>query len=171
MRSNKGTDLATAIQDKLDNQGFLDSEEISPFIRRAIHTALNDPRIHGLIIDGYPRCTQQMVSFDSWPFEDQLPRRVAGLSRCPDLVLAVHVDKAQALARYIGRSRDARDSVEKFQKRFAEYEVQTRPVEEIYRQRGLIIEVDANGDPQESVAGLERKLRENSTWRSLSLEN
>ncbi|KAK3632985.1 hypothetical protein LTR56_016033 [Elasticomyces elasticus] len=159
---NRGTPLAAAIQDKLDNQGFLDSAELDPFIRTAIKTAVSDGR-NGLLIDGYPRCFEQMQSLDSWPFEDDLPRQPL---QAPDLVLAIRVSKVNAQARYVGRTRDARDSYEKFEKRFAEYEAETMPVEEIYRERGILVDIDANGTKAENVAELERQLGESTIWRS-----
>ncbi|KAK5674269.1 hypothetical protein LTS10_013007 [Elasticomyces elasticus] len=160
--NNQNTPLAAAIQGKLDNQGFLDSSELNPFIRTAITAAIGDCK-NGLLIDGYPRCFEQMQSLDTWPFEDDLPRQ-----RCqaPDVVLAICVSKYNAQARYVSRARDARDSDEKFEKRFAEYEAETMPVEEIYRKRGILVEIDANGTKAESVAELERQLGESTIWKS-----
>lgn len=40
MRKNNNSPLAVRIQDKLDNQGFLTSEDLNPFIGRAIEDAL-----------------------------------------------------------------------------------------------------------------------------------
>lgn len=175
MRENRGRPLAATIQDKLDNQGFLGSQELTPFIREAIAAAFKDPeqKIRGILIDGYPRCIEQLNSFDLWPFEDELPRHHSGdteRSRAPDMVIAIRVKKANAQARYIGRMREARDSLEKFEKRFAEYETETLPVEEVYRRRGLLIEVDANGTKEESILQLEQQLGRSPLWSRVSIE-
>ncbi|KAK5747488.1 hypothetical protein LTR17_000129 [Elasticomyces elasticus] len=159
---NQENPLAAVIQDKIENQGFLDSEELNPFIRTAIRMAVSDGR-NGLLIDGYPRCFEQMQSLDSWPFEDDLPRQQGEV---PDMVLAIRVNKINAQARYVGRVRDARDSDEKFEKRFVEYEAETMPVEKAYRERGILVEVDANGTKAENVEELERQLFESAIWKS-----
>ncbi|KAK3654173.1 hypothetical protein LTR56_004228 [Elasticomyces elasticus] len=163
--NNQNTPLAAAIQGKLDNQGFLDSAELNPFIRTAVTAAIDDCK-NGLLIDGYPRCFEQMQSLDTWPFEDDLPRQ---RRQAPDVVLAIRVSKFNAQARYVSRARDARDSDEKFEKRFVEYEAETTPVEEAYRERGSVVEVDANGTKAENVEELERQLFESAIWKSLLL--
>jgi adenylate kinase family enzyme len=75
--------------------------------------------------------------------------------------------------------RDTNDSDEKFERRFAEYEVETLPVEEAYRKRGILFDVgitlrehssygrpqiDANGTKEENVAEMTRKLDESEIW-------
>lgn len=174
MRKNRDRPLAAAIQDKLDNQGFLGSQELNPFIREAIAVAVKNPeqKIRGILIDGYPRCMEQLNSFDLWPFEDALPRHHSddiSHSRAPDMVIAIRVRKANARARYVGRMRDARDSVEKFEKRFVEYETETLPVEDVYRKRGLLVEVNANGTEEESIAELEQQLKKSPIWNRVSI--
>ena len=59
----------------------------------------------------------------------------------PDLVILFAVSKENARQRYIGRARDANDSMDKFERRYAEYEREGPPVEEAYREDGLLIEV------------------------------
>ena len=164
MRHHKGESLAAAIQDKLDNQGFLDSEDLDPFIHDAIQAALL-MRKKGILIDGYPRCLEQQQSLDTNPFEDLLPHSQSVL----DIVLAFRVSKEKAQARYVGRTRDQRDTLEKFEKRFAEYEAETTPVEVIYRDRGTLVEIDANGTKEENVAELERQLGLSPRWQDLDL--
>ncbi|KAF4433745.1 adenylate kinase 1 ATP binding protein [Fusarium austroafricanum] len=66
MRKNRSTVLATEIQSKLDNQGFLTSKELNPFIYPAIRDASNTGAA-GILIDGYPRCIEQLESARSWP--------------------------------------------------------------------------------------------------------
>jgi UMP-CMP kinase len=148
MRENRGTSLAAEIQSKLDNQGFLSSETLNPFLCRAIMDAINhdEPKFRGVLVDGFPRCTEQLKSFDTWPFQDKLPLAPDsdGEVRAdakPDIVLSFEVTKHNAKARYLHRARDNNDSEEKFERRFAEYELETTVVEEVYRQRGILIDV------------------------------
>lgn len=172
MKDNHNTTLADAIQDKLDNQGFLSSQELNPFIRDAVKARLEDSekRVRGILFDGYPRCLEQLESLDPWPFGDVLPRRRADStehSAAPDIVIVVRVSKSNASARYVGRTRDARDSKEKFEKRFAEYETETIPVEDIYHERGLLLEIDANGAKEENIVGLDRQLEGSALWKKV----
>jgi adenylate kinase family enzyme len=136
MRSNRSTALATEIQSKLDHQGFLTSKELNPFIYRAIQDAW-DAGATGILIDGYPRCIEQLESTRSWPSSDSVPSLPAN----PDLVLSFEITKENARARYLDRARDHNDSAYKFERRFAEYELETIPVAAVYQQRGLLISV------------------------------
>ncbi|RYP68780.1 hypothetical protein DL770_008390 [Monosporascus sp. CRB-9-2] len=136
------------IQDKLDNQGFLTSDDLNPFIRQAIKDAIyqDEPKSQGILVDGFPRCAEQLESFDTWPFQDELPLAPSSDGRAranakPDIVLTFAVTKQNAKARYLARARDSNDSEEKFERRFAEYEAETMEVEELYRQRGISIDV------------------------------
>lgn len=69
MREDRETPLAVVLQDKRDNQGFLSSPILDHFIREAIETATHESErgIQGVLIDGYPRCIEQMQSFNTWP--------------------------------------------------------------------------------------------------------
>jgi UMP-CMP kinase len=148
MRENRATTLAVEIQNRLDNQGFLISEDLNPFLFGAIMDAVNhdSPKYRGIVIDGFPRCTEQLESFDTWPFQDKLPLAPGGDGQMrtnakPDMVLSLEVTKRNAKARYLSRGRDDNDCEEKFEKRFAEYTLETSLVEEVYRQRGILIGV------------------------------
>ena len=54
MRENRSTEVAAKIRSKLDNQGFLTSEDLNPFIYRQILDAVNRdaPEVNGILIDG-----------------------------------------------------------------------------------------------------------------------
>jgi adenylate kinase family enzyme len=143
MRGNRDTPLALQIRDRLDNQGFLTSTDLNPFICQAIKDAHNQKAV-GILIDGFPRCIEQLESWNTWPFQDKLQfESSSGVTPAtkPDVVLSLRVTRENAKARYVARARDANDQAEKFDKRFAEYENETIPVEEVYRKRGILIEV------------------------------
>lgn len=162
MRANPSAPLASQIRSKLDNQGFLDPEMLYPFIYSAIFEAQRcrgdegaDGQFDGMIVDGFPRCVQQLESSCAWPYQDEAPLALhsptsddeASFCLRPDVVLSFNVDKHVAKARYLGRARDANDSEDKFERRFAEYVRETVPVKEVYRQRGILI--DVNTFPQQ----------------------
>jgi UMP-CMP kinase len=151
MRANLGTSIATQIRDKLDNQGFLSSEDPNPIFGEAIIAAFHneEPRYKDIIFDGFPRCVEQLDSFDIWPFQDTLPLApgndgLVAMDAKPDIVLSFGVSKHNAKARYLGRGRDDNDSEEKFERRFEEYERETPLVEEEYQRRGILVGVSSN---------------------------
>ncbi|KAF2189410.1 adenylate kinase 1 ATP binding protein [Zopfia rhizophila CBS 207.26] len=158
VKANRHTVLADRIQQKLDWQGFLTFEDISPFLCKAIKNAMEgEENVKGIILDGFPRCLEQAKSFEEWHFQVELPLR----SRKPVVVLSINVTKENAKPRYLARARDSNDSEEKFERRFAEYERESPLVEELYRTR-VLIDIDANGTKEENINELTRKLGESS---------
>lgn len=73
MQANHETPLAARIQEKLDHQGFLRSAELNPFLGLAIEDAIRQDEFKGILIDGFPRCEEQLVSWAQWPFQERLP--------------------------------------------------------------------------------------------------
>ncbi|CVL12448.1 hypothetical protein FPRO06_04842 [Fusarium proliferatum] len=148
MRLNRSTELAAKIQSKLDNQGFLTSEDLNRFIYREILDAINrnEPKVKGILVDGYPRCIEQLDSFGGH-----------GLSR---------ITKQNARSRYLRRGRDTNDSADKFEKRFTEYELETLPVEQEYRKRGILASIDVNGTKDENIKALTESLSQCEIWQS-----
>ncbi|OBS20066.1 hypothetical protein FPOA_11787 [Fusarium poae] len=174
MRENRSTKLATEIQSKLDNQGFLTSKELNPFIYRAILDAHNGGA-GGILIDGYPRCIEQLESVRSWPFQDTFPLAPNGdgvlrLDVNPDVVLSFEITKENAKTRYLNRARDNNDSADKFEKRFAEYQLETIPVAEVYQQKGLLISVDVNGTKEDNRTTLTKELQQSKLWQEAVLQ-
>ncbi|KAI7771143.1 hypothetical protein LZL87_013214 [Fusarium oxysporum] len=166
MRMNRFTKLATKIQSKLDNQGFLTSENLHPFIYREIFDAINnnEPEVKGILVDGYPRCIEQLDSFGTWPFQDTVPLAPGddgkiSLDIKADLVLSFQITKQNARARYLSRGRDANDSADKFENRFKEYELETVPVEEECRKRGILVSIDVNGTKDENIEAPTKALK------------
>ncbi|EQB51900.1 hypothetical protein CGLO_08512 [Colletotrichum gloeosporioides Cg-14] len=161
MQANRETPLADRIQEKLDHQGFLTSEELNPFLCLAIENAMRQDGLKGILIDGFPRCEEQLNSWTEWPLQDRL--RLEGNAK-PDVVLLLNVTKENAEARYLARGRDRNDSAEKFTNRYAEYLNEGPPVERYYRDAGLLVEVDNNGSKEENIAGVEKTLGASALW-------
>ncbi|TDZ31972.1 adenylate kinase [Colletotrichum spinosum] len=167
MKANVGTPLAARIQDKLDHQGFLTSAELNPFLGLAIEEAIRNDDLKGILIDGFPRCEEQLKSWAQWPFQERLP--LEGKNK-PDAVLLLSVTKENAEARYLARGRDRNDSGEKFIRRFAEYLDEGPPVERHYREAGLLIELDNNGTKEDNITALEKTLDDSMLWEK-TVEN
>jgi UMP-CMP kinase len=148
MRDNRGTTLAVRIKHRLDNQGFLTFEDLMPFLCQAIMDAINHdaPKYRGIIIDGFPGCTDQLHAVDAWLSQDNPPLTIrddnqVGTNAIPSIVFSLQATKHNAKIRYLSRGRDGNDSAQKFENRFTEYEQETVPVEETYKQRGILISV------------------------------
>ncbi|KAK2729778.1 adenylate kinase [Colletotrichum kahawae] len=187
MQANRETPLAGRIQEKLDHQGFLTSEELNPFLCLAIENAVRQDGLKGILIDGFPRCDEQLNSWTEWPFQDRLhlaSRREAHASpqtkgrqpeqegnAKPDVVLLLSVTKENAETRYLARGRDRNDSTEKFTKRYAEYLNEGPPVEQHYRDAGLLVEVDNNGSKEQNIVGVEKTLGASALWESAVVDH
>ncbi|KAM0338874.1 hypothetical protein ACHAPU_011156 [Fusarium lateritium] len=168
MRQNPTTELAVEIQSKLINQGFVSSDTLNTFIYGEIfHIVKNNPGTAGILVDGFPRYIDQLEAFGQWPFQDTLPLAHGahnGLIK-PDVVLAFEVTKQNAKQRYLGRARDTNDSEDKFERRFAEYRVETVPVKEAYQEQGIVISVDINDNKEHNLEVLTKRLKESEVWQ------
>ncbi|KAG6365875.1 hypothetical protein INS49_000051 [Diaporthe citri] len=162
MQANCETPLAARIQEKLDHQGFLTSAELNPFLGLAIEDAIRQDELKGILIDGFPRCEEQLNSWAQWPFQERL--RLEGSAK-PDVVLSLNVTRENAEARYLARGRDRNDTAVKFGRRFDEYLEEGRPVEHHYREAGLLVDIDNNGTREENIEGVEKILGESALWK------
>ncbi|RBR26070.1 uncharacterized protein FIESC28_01098 [Fusarium coffeatum] len=170
--AGKGT-LSTYLAQKHNLVHY--SEDLNPFIYRPILDAINrDGReLNGILIDGYPRCIEQLNSFRAWPFQYVAPLAPGSdgkvsLDIKPDLVLSFQVLKHNARERYLSPARDNNDSVHKFEKRFTEYQVETVPVEDEHRRRGVLVPVDFNETKEENIQVITKALQESELWEMLS---
>ncbi|KAH7166656.1 hypothetical protein DER46DRAFT_699048 [Fusarium sp. MPI-SDFR-AT-0072] len=130
----------------------------------------NEPEVKGILVDGYPRCIEQLDSFGTWPFQDTVPLAPGddgkiSLDIKADLVLSFQITKQNASARYLSRGRDTNDNADNFEKRFKEYELETVPVEEEYRKRGILVSIDVNGTKDENIEAPTKALKQSETWQ------
>lgn len=91
----------------------------------------------GYILDGFPRTVAQVRSLDDLIGEDGL-----------DKVVVFEVDETELVERMLSRGR-ADDSSETIRKRFEVYMAQTRPLLDIYDDRGITVSVDGLGEMDE----------------------
>jgi adenylate kinase family enzyme len=94
------------------------------------------------MIDEFPRYIEQLESWNRRLLKEELP--FAGgvnVETKPDVVLSLRVNRDNAKTRHVVRARDKNDQADKFERRFAEYELDTLPADAEYRQRGVLIDV------------------------------
>lgn len=100
------------------------------------------PRLHldgaarGFILDGYPRNLSQAGLLDGI---------LAELNRSLERVLLFSLDDGEALERL--RSRWVGEPEESLRRRLEAWRQDAAPLVEVYRRRGLVVEVDASSSP------------------------
>lgn len=97
----------------------------------------------GYLLDGFPRTLGQARALDSL-----LQERRESLDHVPFL----KVQKEELVTRLLGRARkDGRsdDTKEVISRRLEVYNTETRPVVEFYRSRGILMEIEGEGSPDD----------------------
>ena len=108
----------------------------------------------GFLLDGYPRTVAQV---------DELDKMLAASGHSLDKVVALTVDTDEVVTRLMkraaeqGRSDDTEDVI---RRRLALYAAQTEPLLNVYRERGLLAEVDGLGPVKEVTARVIAALRD-----------
>lgn len=97
----------------------------------------------GFLLDGYPRTLQQV---------DELDRMLAEADASLDAVVLLTADTDEVVRRLRQRALDqgrSDDTEEVIRTRLDVYAEQTAPIVEVYRSRGLVVEVDGLGEIDE----------------------
>ena len=109
-----------------------------------VRNRIDEPdAVSGFLLDGYPR-TQAQV--------DELDGMIAFTGHRLDAAVALTVDEGEVVQRLLrrarleGRADDTEDVIRRRQEVYAE---ETEPLIEIYRGRGILIEVDGMGEVAE----------------------
>jgi adenylate kinase len=97
----------------------------------------------GFLLDGYPRTLQQVQTLDD---------HLAATNRPIDAVISLVADAEEVVARLLRRAEingRADDNEETIRVRLQVYADQTAPLLEVYRSRGLLVEVNGLGEIDE----------------------
>jgi adenylate kinase len=120
----------------------------------------------GFILDGFPRTREQAEALAEMGIEldavlelqvseDEVVRRLGGRLNCPSCGVAYHEafdpPEEEGLCDGCGETLQRRedDRPEAIRERLEAYREQTEPLVEFYRDRGVLIEVDGEGTPDE----------------------
>lgn len=144
------TPLAQEVRAIMESGGYV-SDDIT---NRIVADRLGqDDCAGGFLLDGYPRTLQQVETLDG--FLDGSPL---------DAVISLLADVDEVVVRLLkraetdGRSDDNEETIRVRQQVYAD---QTQPLLEVYRERGLLVEVDGLGSvdevSQRIVAALDRQ--------------
>jgi adenylate kinase len=130
------TPLAHRVRAIMDSGGYV-SDEITNAI---VAARLIEPDCEkGFLLDGYPRTVAQVETLDG---------TLADSGTALDAVISLTADTEEIVARLMkraeieGRSDDNEDTI---RVRLQVYADQTAPLLDIYRERGLLVEVDGLG--------------------------
>jgi adenylate kinase len=131
------TPLARQVQAIMASGGYV-SDEITNEI---VADRLAQPDCtSGFLLDGYPRTLQQVQTLDDHLAENNRPL---------DAVISLMANTEEVVARLLKRAQTegrVDDNEETIRVRQQVYADQTEPLLEVYRSRGLLIEVDGQGE-------------------------
>jgi adenylate kinase len=134
------TQLARQVRAIMESGGYV-SDEITNEI---VQERLAQPDcLKGFLLDGYPRTLQQVQTLDDY---------LAETGRPLDAVISLRADTDEVVARLLKRAAiDGRsdDNEETIRVRLQVYAEQTEPLLDVYRSRGLLVEVDGLGEVDE----------------------
>ena len=138
-RSNvtQGTPLGVEAKRYMDAGEYVPDEVTNLMVRNRIDEDDADP---GFLLDGYPRTLAQVTELDG--MIDFTGHRL-------DAVVVLTVDSEELVQRLIqraetdGRADDTEDVIRRRQEIYVE---QTEPLIEVYRERGILVEVDGMGE-------------------------
>lgn len=132
---SQGTPLGVQAQKFMDAGEYVPDEVTNLMVRNRI----DEPdAVPGFLLDGYPRTLQQVEELDGM---------IAFTGHALDAVLVLSVDEEELIQRLLARQDGRADDTEAVVRRRQEiYVEQTAPLIEVYRQRGLILEVDGMGE-------------------------
>ena len=137
---SEGTELGVKAQRFMDAGEYVPDELTNLMVRNRIDEVDAE---RGFLLDGYPRTLAQVEELDGM---------IKHTGHVLDAVVVLTVDKEELVQRLLqraeteGRTDDTEDVVRRRQE---VYEDQTAPLIDVYRDRGLLIEVDGMGEVDE----------------------
>lgn len=138
-RSNvaEGTPLGVEAKRYMDAGEYVPDEVTNQMVRNRIAEPDAEP---GFLLDGYPRTLAQVEELDGM---------VAANGDRIDAAVVLTVDSEELVQRLLqraqteGRTDDTEEVIRRRQEVYAE---QTEPLIDVYRERGILVEVDGMGD-------------------------
>ena len=134
------TPLGLKVKEILDTGGYVPDEVTNDLVRNR----LSEPDAQmGFLLDGYPRTMDQVRELDEILAEQGHPL---------EEVLELTVDDDQVVQRLLKRAQtDGRsdDTEQVIRNRQQVYTEQTAPLVDVYRERGLLVQVDGLGEIDE----------------------
>ena len=134
------TELGVRAKQYMDQGDLVPDEVVIAMVEERIK---RDDAADGFLLDGYPRTVAQAKALDD---------TLAADGKAIEAVIRLLVDDDELVSRLLrraqeqGRSDDTREVIEN---RLAVYRNETEPLVDLYRERGLLHEVDGTGSVSE----------------------
>ena len=134
---SEGTELGIEAKRYMDAGDYVPDEVTNKMVRNRIDES---DAVSGFLLDGYPRTVAQVEELDGM---------IKFTGHELDAVVVLTVDEDEIVERLLqraqteGRADDTEDVIRRRQEVYAE---QTEPLIEVYRSRGLLVEVDGMGE-------------------------
>ncbi len=131
------TPLGVEAQRFMDAGEYVPDEVTNAMVRDRLRE--DDAKV-GFLLDGYPRTLAQV---------DELDAMLAELGSSLDAVVALTADRDELVSRLLQRAQvegRSDDTEEVVRRRQQVYEEQTAPLIAVYRERGLLLDVDGMGE-------------------------
>jgi adenylate kinase len=131
------TPLARQVRAIMESGGYVSDEITNEIVKDRLARSDCDA---GFLLDGYPRTLQQVQTLDDY---------LAETERALDAVISLVADTDEVVARLLRRAEiqgRSDDNEETIRVRLQVYAEQTEPLLEVYRPRGLLVEVDGLGE-------------------------
>ncbi|GAB3777765.1 adenylate kinase [Nocardioides ungokensis] len=137
---SQGTELGVEAKRYMDAGDYVPDEVTNLMVRNRIDEKDAEP---GFLLDGYPRTLAQVEELDGMiKFTGHSLDAVVVLTVDPEEIVGRLLQRAQVE----GRADDTEDVIRRRQEIYVE---QTEPLIEVYRGRGILIEVDGMGEVAE----------------------
>lgn len=133
---SEGTELGLEAKRFMDAGEYVPDEVTNLMVRNRID---EDDAAKGFLLDGYPRTLAQVEELDGM---------IAFTGHQLDAVVVLTVNSEELIGRLLQRAKTegrADDTEEVIRRRQEVYAEQTEPLIDVYRERGLLIEVDGLG--------------------------
>jgi adenylate kinase len=137
---SQGTPLGVEAQRFMDAGEYVPDEVTNKMVRNRIDEPDAAP---GFLLDGYPRTLAQVEELDGM---------IAFTGHRLDAVVVLTVDAEELVQRLLQRAQTdgrADDTEDVIRRRQEDYADQTEPLIGVYRERGILIEVDGMGEVDE----------------------
>ncbi|GAA1351122.1 adenylate kinase [Falsarthrobacter nasiphocae] len=147
----EGTPLGVEAKKYIDAGDFVPDSVTNSMVADRL---AQDDVADGFLLDGYPRTRGQV---------DALDAMLEKLGTKLDIVLQLTADNEELVKRLLGRAEQegrADDTAEVIEHRLALYAKETKPLVDVYRDRGLLVQVDGLGEISEVTARILAALRE-----------
>jgi adenylate kinase len=137
---SQGTELGLAAKRYMDAGEYVPDE----ITNRMVRNRIDEPdAASGFLLDGYPRTLAQV---------EELDRMIAFTGHSLDAAVVLTADQDELVKRLLHRAQvegRADDTEEVIRRRQEVYAEQTEPLIEVYRARGILLEVDGMGEVEE----------------------